>query len=65
MVEFFGLNAAPMGGESVAEYITYDTFVDLLLNFVSTSADFNIIDTQPPPPAPEGPSQNIDDEQFR
>lgn len=53
MVEFFGLNAAPMGGESVAEYITYDAFVDLLANFVATSGDFNITDTEPAPQAAE------------
>ena len=62
MVEFFGLTAAPMGGESVAEYITYDTFVDLLINFVATSGSFNIVDTEPAPAAEDSaPAQNIDD----
>ncbi len=52
MSEFFSLNAAPMGGETVAEYITYEAFVDLLYNFVRSTGKLAITDLRPAPAAP-------------
>ena len=46
LLEFFSLNASPSGGDSVAQYITYDPFVNLLAKFVASTGELLVTDQE-------------------